>query len=328
MRHKKIRHHIKHHFVRNAAFLVFVSVFAGVYLLSNSVRDNTAEIVFVKASDSQTIVRELDERGFFKNRLSYWLVSLLARFDDRVQSGGYVLSRNATALAVYSELKNPTHKYVAIQEGLRKEEIAEVYGRALNWDADTVAEFQKTPDACIYSGREGRFYPGEYLVSKDISIQKIQDEMERNFASAFSSIITTEKEKVLNEDQVLIVASLIQREAAGAHDMRLISGIIWNRIFREMPLQLDATLQYVKGDDGIWWPRVKSEDKYLDSPFNTYKNAGLPPAPIANPGKAALDAAANPLKTDCLFYLHDRNRTIHCSPTYEGHLLNIKNYLK
>ncbi len=327
MRHRKIRHHIKHHFVRNAAFFVFVSVFAGVYLLSNSVRDNTPEIVYIKAADDQTIVRELDERGFFKNRLSYWLVATLAKFDEGIQSGGYELSRNASAVAIYSELKNPTHRYIAIAEGLRKEEIAEVYGKALNWDEATIAAFQETPNACIYSGREGRLYPGEYLVSKNVSIQKIQDEMERNFANAFSAVISTEKEKTLDEDQIVIVASLIQREAAGAHDMRLISGIIWNRIFKGMPLQIDATLQYVKGDDGKWWPQVKSEDKYVESPFNTYQNEGLPPAPIANPGKAALDAAANPLPTDCLFYLHDHIRTIHCSPTYEGHLLNIKNYL-
>jgi len=327
MRHKKLRHKIHHHVVRNAAFFLFVSVFAGVYLLSNSVRNDVPEIVYIKATDDTTILNELENRGFIKNRLTYWFVAAMSRFDEKIESGGYVLSKNATALALYNELKNPTHRYVAIAEGLRKEEVAEKYGRALGWNETKIAEFQKTPNACMYSGREGRLYPGEYLVSKNASIQKIQDEMERNFANAFSSIITNDSEKMLDEDQIVIVASLIQREAAGAHDMRLISGIIWNRIFAGMPLQLDATLQYVKGDDGKWWPQVKSEDKYIDSPFNTYQNEGLPPAPIANPGKAALDAAANPVKTDCLFYLHDRNRTIHCSPTYEGHLLNIKNYL-
>lgn len=327
MRHKKLHHKIKHHIAREFVFFIFVSVFAGVYLLSNSVRTSQPEIVFIKAASEETILQELDERGFFKNRLTYWFVSALSRFDEKIQSGGYVLSRNANAVALYSELRDPSYRYVAIQEGLRKEEIAEKYAKVLDWDPAKTAEFQATPNACLYSGREGRLYPGEYLVSKDVSIQKIQDEMENNFASAFSSVISTDKEKTLDEDQIIIVASLIQREAAGAHDMRLISGIIWNRIFKQMPLQLDATLQYAKGDDEKWWPRVKSEDKYLDSPFNTYQNTGLPPAPIANPGKAALDAAANPLQTDCLFYLHDRNRTIHCSPTYEGHLLNIKNYL-
>jgi UPF0755 protein len=93
-----------------------------------------------------------------------------------------------------------------------------------------------------------------------------------------------------------------------------------------MKLQIDATLQYAKGDEEEWWPQVSPEDKKIDSPYNTYLTANLPPTPISNPGKAAIEAAYNPQTTSCLFYLHDRNRIIHCSATYQGQLNNIAKY--
>lgn len=131
----------------------------------------------------------------------------------------------------------------------------------------------------------------------------------------------------LDLEAAVRIASIIQREAAGPHDMRLISGIIWNRFAKGMSLELDATLQYVKGTENNWWPSVKSKDKYLDSPYNTYKYKGVPPGAISNPSIDAINAVYNPQKTDCIFYLHDANRKIHCSKTYEEHMRNIRAYL-
>ena len=126
----------------------------------------------------------------------------------------------------------------------------------------------------------------------------------------------------------LIIASLIEREAGGWHDMRDISGVIWNRIFTGMNLQIDATLQYAKADGakGNWWPKPVPDDKYVKSRFNTYRYNGLPPAPIASPSVAAVVAALNPKKTDCLFYFHDSRGRFHCSPDYEGHVKLLKKH--
>jgi UPF0755 protein len=151
----------------------------------------------------------------------------------------------------------------------------------------------------------------------------------------------------INLDTAVRIASIIQREAAGDVDMRIISGVIWNRIFRGMTLDMDATLQYAKASEQealiesaldnpnksasstaiVWWPRVASKDKYIDSPFNTYQNKGLPPTAIANPSLKAIAAAFNPAKTDCLFYLHDDNRGFHCTKTYAEHKENVQRYL-
>jgi UPF0755 protein len=94
-----------------------------------------------------------------------------------------------------------------------------------------------------------------------------------------------------------------------------------------MPLQLDATLQYVRGSnpyEARWWPVPRPRDKFLDSPFNTYKNTGLPPAPIANPSAEAVLAALNPRSTDCLFYFHADDGAYYCSKTYDEHVRKLR----
>jgi UPF0755 protein len=94
-----------------------------------------------------------------------------------------------------------------------------------------------------------------------------------------------------------------------------------------MKLQLDATLQYAKanGRNG-WWPVVRSRDKYIRSPYNTYQNGGLPPGPIANPSVAAIVATLNPKKTPCFYYFHDNDSAFHCSETYDEHVALLKKY--
>jgi UPF0755 protein len=94
-----------------------------------------------------------------------------------------------------------------------------------------------------------------------------------------------------------------------------------------MPLQLDASLQYARGSNSSeakWWPKVRPADKYIKSPYNTYANKGLPPAPIANPSVESVIATLNPKQTDCLFYFHDPRGKFYCTKTYEDHVTMLK----
>lgn len=111
--------------------------------------------------------------------------------------------------------------------------------------------------------------------------------------------------------------------------MRLISGIIWNRLFINMNLQIDATLQYAKANTSAansWWPAPLPADRFRKSPYNTYLNKGLPPAPIASPSVASVLAALNPKNTSCMFYFHDSAGRFHCSDTYDQHVALLKKY--
>jgi UPF0755 protein len=107
-----------------------------------------------------------------------------------------------------------------------------------------------------------------------------------------------------------------------------VAGILYQRIVMGMPLQVDATVQYVVANEKTgWWPEITLEDRKVKSAFNTYLILGLPPAPIANPGLSAISAAINPEKSDYLYYLHDAQGMIHYAATLEEHNLNIKKYL-
>lgn len=211
---------------------------------------------------------------------------------------------------------------------MRTEEIATICKKKFGWNDTETAAFADEL-SCTTETDEGYLSPGAYVVKENASPKDMKLEMTTRSNTVLQSLLEKYSldPETVDMDTVVTVASLIQREAAGKRDMRLISGIIWNRLATDMPLQIDATLQYVKGKDGRWWPFVLPKDKFVTSPYNTYQNKGLPPTPIANPGEAALEAALNPEKTSCMFYLHDKYKRIHCSETYEGHKKNIEMYL-
>lgn len=230
------------------------------------------------------------------------------------------------SLSFYENLANPSMRIIKVPEGLRKEEIADVMGNKLSWDEKEKEEFINYHLAVGKENMEGYFFPKSYMIHKDTEPESVAQIMVETYSKETEKIKKSKNTQIVNEEMILKIASMIQRESGGKKDMRLISGIIWNRIFSGMKLQIDATLQYAKGNDDLWWPSVKPEDKYIESPYNTYLYKDLPPSPIANPGLAAIEAAYNPIKTSCIFYMHDKKGKIHCSKTYEEHKKNIERY--
>lgn len=234
--------------------------------------------------------------------------------------------RDLVLLSFYEDLANPSIRIVKVEEGLRKEQVVAVVGAELGWDENQKTQFENAHLALNDTSMEGYYFPKTYMVSKDENPAAMTQMMFAETNKEVQTVSKSKSAKIVNEDTALKIASIIQRESGGKSDMRLISGIIWNRLFAGMKLQMDATLQYVKGNSSNWWPEINSADKKIDSLYNTYIYFSLPPTPIANPGLAAISAAYNPQKTSCLFYLHDKNGLIHCSATYEGHLTNIAKY--
>lgn len=242
-----------------------------------------------------------------------------------------MINENVDFFATYQNLGNPYIRFVRIPPGLRKEEVVDIYSKVLAWNDQDKEDFLNNADD-TETDLEGYYFPSTYILPVDASGEEVKDKMLASFNKNVVTITDSKKyilsKNKVNIDTALKVASLIQREAAGKHDMNLISGIIWNRIWNGMSLQIDATLQYAKGREGKWWPIVLSADKKIESPYNTYKNSGLPPTPIASPGLAAIEAAYNPTKTSCLFYFHDNDRVIHCSKTYAEHDAGVEQYLR
>jgi len=136
----------------------------------------------------------------------------------------------------------------------------------------------------------------------------------------------------LNLHQVLTLASMVEREAMIASERPLIAGVFVNRLAKNMPLQVDATVQYALGYDKTqqrWWPAITlDQSNSIESPYNTYLYRGLPPGPIASPGLASIQAVLQATKTDYLYYVAKGDGSHVFAKTFEEHLDNIKKYQK
>ena len=306
--------------VKSRLGIIIIFITFGLILISDLF--NRSETPETFTTNIDIIHKVVNERSNEENNPES--LSLLGNIID---AGQKWLSKNLNIWQLYQNLANPYSRYVVLNSGLRKEEIAAILSKELNWNSDERYAFLTTDQIIDKRNMEGYYNPGGYLISNSVEPPTVYKIIMNRFNREVRMRYATSTAEVINMNLAIKIASIIEREAAGAHDMRLISGVIWNRIFKNMNLEMDATLQYAKGSNkNGWWPKVKPEDKYIDSPYNTYKNKGLPPTPISNVSVAAINAALNPKKTACIFYLHDRRGNIHCSVTYKEHQTQIRKY--
>jgi UPF0755 protein len=228
----------------------------------------------------------------------------------------------------YQSIASADGHLIVILPGERREQILEQLVSALGWDKAQQQEFTTAVAAQTPGLTDGIFAPGNYVVDSSMTPSNVAALMNVKFDQTILLHYGTTTAAYVPLSEALTVASLLEREAKGPDDMRIISGIIWNRLFNDMNLQIDATLQYAKGESksGNWWQPVLPKDKYIKSAYNTYAHAGLPPGPIANPSLAAVLAALNPVQTSCLYYFHDAKGNFHCSDTYAEHVALLKKY--
>ncbi len=227
----------------------------------------------------------------------------------------------------YQNLASPVSRILVIWPGERKEEVIKHVGDVLDWDNANREEFAELIEKSDPIFSEGKYFPSQYVAHREATPTEIHQLISDNFEKEVLSRYTPQVVAQVPLEDALIIASLLEREASDFNNMREVSGVIWNRLFIDMPLQLDATLQYVRGSEPSekkWWPNIEPKDKFIKSSYNTYQNSGLPPTPIANPSTEAIVAALNPVITDCLYYFHDDNGDYHCSNTYEGHVSKLR----
>ncbi|MEW6617529.1 MAG: endolytic transglycosylase MltG [Patescibacteria group bacterium] len=278
---------------------------------------------------TQVVAEKLKDEGFIRNTIGFD-VALYLRGNISIEPGGYKISKGMNAWEVISVLRgSPYMKWVTIPEGLRKEEIADILSETLEWsenqkDGWIQKDTTKNPDFF-----EGVYFPDTYLIPKDETPEKVAERMQNKFQEKFAEFAKEATQQNIKWTTLLKIASIVQREAAGRSDMPLIAGILWNRLLQDTKLEIDATVQYIRGNtEKGWWAPIKVSDKQIDSKYNTYKYKGLPPHPISNPGITAIRAVLFPEETKCLFYLHDNSGQIHCAKTYDEHKVNIEKYLR
>ncbi len=182
--------------------------------------------------------------------------------------------------------------------------------------------------------QEGFFFPDTYYFFRTMSAEQVISVISAQFTKemkAFSDDLVDGKTinpiygKVRSLKDIITMASILEREANGKDEAKVISGILWKRIQKNMPLQVDATFLYSiqKGSSAL-----TQADLRTDGPYNTYTRTGLPVGPIGNPGTVMIDAALHPTDSPYWYYLHDSNGVIHYAKTYQDHLKNKRQYLK
>jgi len=306
----------------------------------------TRTIEIPQGFGSRMIGEKLKTQGFIRSKWAFVTYVSLRGEASSLKPGTYEFT-NASIPQISAELiKGASHEIViTLPEGASADDLARILTNQGLSTGNTFAKFstgldaktfaQKYPflkEATSASGLEGYLFPDTYHVYKDANQNQIADIFLENFDRKVTPEMRdeiTKSGKKLHD--IIIMASLIEKEVVSDHDRALVSGILWNRLRIGMPLQVDATISYIKKQDSSSLPtdgRISRADLTLNSPYNTYKYRGLPAGPIGNPGLSAVLAAIHPAPSSYLYYLSTPDgKTIYSKTLTEHNAAKLK-YLK
>lgn len=305
------------------------------------------EFVIEKGSDTDEIAANLKDQGFIKNDMIYKVLSKINGYDGTYQSGTHILSKSLTYDEVMRVLtSNPASRQVTIPEGKTFRQIVDIlYNAKIIKDKD---QFIKTANSGTFdysflkslpprdNKLEGYLFPDTYRFDMNASDAEIIKTMLDNFNRKMKPDYLERIKRLdadMTLDKIVILASIIEREARDPEDRYTISGVFYNRMTSKdktlRKLQSCATIQYILlKTTGSVKERLFDADLAIDDPYNTYMHEGLPPGPISCPGEAAIKAALYPEDTDYLYFVAkgDAEGTHQFSKTYKEHQDAIKKY--
>ena len=292
--------------------------------------------LILKGSSATQIANKLKKEELIRSSLAFKFYVQLTGRAKKIQAGEYSLKPSENLFLIVEELlKGPQEVWVTIPEGLRREEIAEKFVDGL-LKKDKEAEVFRSEFLSLTKNKEGYLFPDTYLFPKTATATNIVNVLESTFDKRIVRYEDDIAGSDLTSNQIVTLASLIERETITNEERPIVAGILIKRAEADWPLQVDATVQYALASakcrnqttDCDWWPRPLSKDDIgISSPLNTYKYPGFPPSPISNPGLSSLSAAIFPEESDYWFYLHDSKGEIHYAETIEEHNRNVSKYL-
>jgi len=299
----------------------------------NSKNDEKVTLEVTEGESVEQILQSLLENELISQKNYYYTRFYLKRnnLGTKLQAGVYDLPKNLTVVELIDTLQygRSEEVWITITEGLRKDEIADIIIEEFNGDHSP--SFSKEQFLSLTTDQtfiatlelneqvkdlEGFLFPDKYSFPKGISTEDVITKLVENFKLKVGEEYTYEE---------IIFASIVEREGYNSNDRPIIAGIILKRFREGWLLQTDATLLYPVKD---WQHTITIQDKEDDNPYNTYKNIGLPPTPICNPGLESIEAVRNPVETDYYFYIHDNDGNAHYAETLEKHNENVNKYLR
>jgi len=256
------------------------------------------------------IGENLEKEGLIKNKIFFNFYLILIRKEKNLQAGKYFLSSSMNIPQIAQKIISGdiAKVKVTIPEGFTVREIEERLGIELPGD-----------------NLEGYLFPDTYYFPIDVSGEEVVKIMRENFEKKISPYKEEIEKSGKTIQEIIIIASLIEKEVKTKEEKELVSGILWKRLKNGIPLQVDATITYITGKKTT---KISLEDLQIDSPYNTYKYKGLPPGPICNPGLESILAALYPKESDYWYYLSTPDGKTLFFKTLKEHNLAKAKYLK
>jgi len=274
------------------------------------------------------VVAQVAEAGLVRSESLLYLVTQVWYQNETIEIGTYTFAPDSNLFAVAKQLMltTPPDELVRVTflEGLTNADMALVAADAL--PAVSVAEFVSAT-----AGLEGELWPETYLVPVTFTTTDLVDLLTTSQDVALAKLlVASATTSDWSEADIINLASIVQREANEPVAMGLVAGILRNRLEIDMPLQADATIAYVLDTPLGELPaeQLAKSLREINSPYNTYKHKGLPPTPIGNPGRNALEAALAPTPSDYLFYITGNDGKFYYAKTFDQHRLNIARHLR
>ncbi len=306
--------------------VLLFGIFSYLTINSKPISADKNNIMFVinNGDGLLNISQKLKSNSLIHSQYSFLFYTHILGLKNKIQAGTFRLSPSLSTKEIVIKLsKGGVNDYwLKIIGGTRTEEIVDLF------PADV--PFTKKDFLAQSKIKEGYLFPDSYLIPKYYTIDQILEVIQKNFNQKFNQAKEGATNKELTDQEILVFASIIEREARTLKSKQEIAGVLLNRFKIGMALQTDAAVQYAR-DSKIklteYWKPLKSTDTSIVSPFNTYKNRGLPPSPICNPGYNSLYAAFHPIDSDYMYYITGHDNLMHYAKTLEEHNFNIAKYL-
>jgi len=325
-------------------FLV-LSFMIGVYKIPSILKfygrtmNNHEVSLKIKAGASlKSIAQQLKQQNIIASSYYFVYYGKTNNLTDKIKAGDYLIPPHITLKELFSKFQNPEKDYIKIiiPEGFSYYQIANRLEKAglgnkemyLNFKGESLHSPLFTAKPGEFYDLEGYLFPATYHFSRNTSPESIIKRMNSQLNLLFTDNEKSQANKLgYSIHEILTIASLIEKEAVNDQERKEIAGVIYNRLHKKMPLQIDASVIYAinRGEKSI--ERLYYKNLKIDSPFNTYKHTGLPPGPISSPGKPSIYAALYPAKHAYYYYVLGEGKHVF-SETYQLHQQNVKKYRK
>ena len=268
----------------------------------------------------EEVARALKEEQVVRSAFAFEVVTKLLGNERNVHAGDYLFEEPLDVFSVAHKLAigayglEPTR--VRIHEGATTKEMASLLEKQFE-------RFDSNNFLAQTQSQEGYLFPDTYFFLPNVTEDTVIQAMRQNFDAKIAPLLPAVASSTHPLADIVIMASIIEREARNSADRRMISGVLWNRIARGMPLQVDVTFLYTIGKGTF---QLTNRDLLTDSPYNTYMRKGLPPTAIGSPSLDSLQAAISPTKNDYIYFLADHSGVTHFCKTYACQLANKAKY--